>query len=265
MTKRALCVGINDYPSTDMDLQGCVNDANDWASLLTDHYDFAKSDVTMLLDGAATKAGILEGLGSLLAGASAGDVLVFTNSSHGTYVADKDGDEELYDEAMCPWDAMDGGLLVDDELREAFSGLKRGVRLTVISDSCFSGTVTRRLPTPDGRRERFVDPGELGLPTLKKIRTTARPRSIETFPQSGMKEVLLSGCTDKQYSYDARIDGRFNGAMTATAIGVIKAAGYDLSYNALRAGLVAGLKKSQYDQEPQLEGRTTYKRRRLFS
>ena len=30
MTKKALCIGINDYPGTDSDLQGCVNDATDW-------------------------------------------------------------------------------------------------------------------------------------------------------------------------------------------------------------------------------------------
>ena len=27
MTKRALCIGINDYPGTGSDLTGCVNDA----------------------------------------------------------------------------------------------------------------------------------------------------------------------------------------------------------------------------------------------
>ncbi|MGE5839594.1 MAG: caspase family protein, partial [Deltaproteobacteria bacterium] len=34
MAKRALCIGINDYPGTGSDLAGCVNDANDWAVLL---------------------------------------------------------------------------------------------------------------------------------------------------------------------------------------------------------------------------------------
>ena len=35
MAKYALCIGINDYPGTDSDLSGCVNDANDWAAALT--------------------------------------------------------------------------------------------------------------------------------------------------------------------------------------------------------------------------------------
>jgi hypothetical protein len=34
MSKRALCIGINNYPGTHMDLNGCVNDANDWAAEL---------------------------------------------------------------------------------------------------------------------------------------------------------------------------------------------------------------------------------------
>ena len=35
MTKKALCIGINDYPGTQNDLNGCVNDARDWAAALT--------------------------------------------------------------------------------------------------------------------------------------------------------------------------------------------------------------------------------------
>lgn len=265
MTKRALCVGINDYPLADMDLKGCVNDAKDWAGLLVGHYDFAKSDVKMLLNKSATKAAIVRELGKLLSGAASGDVLVFTNSSHGTYVADKDGDEAVYDEAMCPWDAKDN-LLVDDELRELFAGLGKGVRLTVISDSCFSGTVTRALDpvqTPDDRRRRFLNPRRIGLRELDLVK--ARPRSGGLYPESSMKEVLVSGCSDKQYSFDALIDGRYNGAMTATSMAVIEKANYRLSYNALRTNLVAALEDSNFDQEPQLEGRTSARRRQLFT
>lgn len=265
MTKRALCVGINDYPLADMDLKGCVNDAKDWAGLLVGHYDFAKSDVLMLLNKSATKAAIVRELGKLLSGAASGDVLVFTNSSHGTYVADKNGDEAVYDEAMCPWDAKDN-LLVDDELRELFAGLGKGVRLTVISDSCFSGTVTRALDpvqTPDDRRRRFLNPRRIGLRELDLSK--ARPRSGGLYPESSMKEVLVSGCSDKQYSFDALIDGRYNGAMTATSMAVIEKAKYRLSYNALQTKLVAALEDSNFDQEPQLEGRMSARRRQLFT
>src|SRR5262245_63262917 len=96
----------------------------------------------MLLDAQATKKRVLAEVDRLLAGAKKGDVLVFTNSSHGTYVADTNGDEERYDEAMCPYDCADN-LLIVDELRELFANMPKDVRQAVISDSCYSGTVTR--------------------------------------------------------------------------------------------------------------------------
>ena len=34
--KRSLHIGINDYPGTQNDLSGCVNDANDWEKTLSD-------------------------------------------------------------------------------------------------------------------------------------------------------------------------------------------------------------------------------------
>ncbi len=121
MARRALCVGINDYPVPGADLKGCVNDANQWAGLLRDHYGFSSADVRLLLDKDASKKGIIGGLKALLANAKSGDSLVFTNSSHGTYVPDTSGDEHGYDEAMCPWDLKDN-LIIDDELRELFAG-----------------------------------------------------------------------------------------------------------------------------------------------
>ena len=105
MTSKALCVGINDYPYANNDLNGCVNDAVAWANLLIE--GFAFQDVRLILDAEATKAKMMLALADLLSGAAEGDVLVFTNSSHGSYVADTDGDEATYDEILCPWDIAD--------------------------------------------------------------------------------------------------------------------------------------------------------------
>ena len=59
MAKRALRVGINDYPIRGMNLKGCVNDAKSWAAALTQHFDFAPGDVTLVLDQDATKRKII--------------------------------------------------------------------------------------------------------------------------------------------------------------------------------------------------------------
>jgi hypothetical protein len=220
MPKKAFCVGINDYPYDGSDLNGCVNDARAWAEVLISHYDFLPADVKLITDAEATKARMIAGIKDLLTGARSGDVLVFTNSSHGTYIADSSGDEPSYAEAMCPYDVADA-VLLDDELRELFAELPQGVRLTVISDSCFSGTVTRAivsevlpgiLKTPDDRRVRFLNPalrGGIVLPNPWK----AQPKR-QKYAESKMREVLLSGCTDKEYSYDALIGGIYHGAMT---------------------------------------------------
>ena len=32
--KKAICIGINNYPGISNDLNGCVNDAKDWSALL---------------------------------------------------------------------------------------------------------------------------------------------------------------------------------------------------------------------------------------
>ena len=52
MTKLALCIGINNYPGTDMDLAGCVNDANHWAAELTPR-GFPGPGRTFFVTGAA--------------------------------------------------------------------------------------------------------------------------------------------------------------------------------------------------------------------
>ena len=264
--KRALCVGINDYPVRGADLKGCVNDAKSWARLLEEHYRFEPANVTMLLNKQATKQAILAALDALIAGSKRGDVVVFTNSSHGTYVADTDGDEPMYDEAMCPYD-MKKNLIVDDELRVRFAKIPSGVHLTVISDSCFSGSVTRLVPelTPDQRRPRFVPPSVIGRAEIPGVRQVARPRSAEKHPQSKMREVLVTGCRDDQYSYDARIGRQYHGAMTYFATQIIAEANYQLTYAQLWDQLVVRLQQNGYDQEPQVEGKDASKDRLVFT
>ena len=271
MEKKALCVGINDYPYEGNDLNGCVNDAKAWADLLIEHYGFPQENVKLLLDADATKANILANLQSLVDGAKTGDMLVFTNSSHGMYVADTSGDEEKYDEAMCPYDC-ETNLIVDDELREMFAKLAKGVGLFVISDSCFSGTVTRAavaenipgLRTPDDRRVRFLNPALMGKKVLENP-WRAKPKGKTKYPESKMKDVLLSGCTDKEYSYDALIGGTYHGAMTYFALQAIRDANYEITFQQLIKRLLFLLDNEGYNQHPQLEGKTANKKKKLFA
>ena len=72
--KRAVCVGINNYPGILNDLKGCVNDANDWSALLQG-FGF---EVSMMLDSQATRANVKNALQGLVNSTNAGDVAVLT-------------------------------------------------------------------------------------------------------------------------------------------------------------------------------------------
>lgn len=265
MAKKALCVGINDYPFDGNDLKGCVNDAHAWANLLTQHFDFKEEDVQLLLDSQATKENILAGLDEMIAWGKKGDTLVFTNSSHGTYLADEDGDEtDKYDEALCPYDC-ETHLIVDDELRIRLDGLKPGVNFIIISDSCHSGTVNKAqlVNTPDQRRVRFLNPKLLNKNVLANP-YKAKPENKKTSQRTRVQNLLLSGCKSIEYSFDALIDGDYHGAMTYYALKIIEEAQYQITFAELKKKLNAKLKKEGYNQHPQLTGKTILKNSQIF-
>jgi hypothetical protein len=259
--KKAFCVGINDYPYPGYDLNGCVNDAQAWAGLLLSHYDFPRSNIKIITDSEATKQNVISGIKDLLTGASPGDVLVFVNASHGSYRYDISGDEDEFDEIICPYNSKDANIK-DDELRELFSGLSAGVKLTVISDSCFSGTVTRRIPGLD-RRLRFLDPKLLGYKIIANLFRFIRRKS-QKYPESEMKEILLSGCKPLEYAHDDKFGGEYHGAMSYFALQAIREANYQITYAELAKRINKKMEKTGYPQHPQLEGKQENKDRQIF-
>ena len=224
MSKRAFCIGINDYPGSNNDLNGCVNDMNDWAELLSDQFEF---DVSTLGDREATADAILGALADLVDGSESGDNLVLTFSGHGTYILDgRDADEsDNYDEAICAHDRN----IVDDEIRSIINRLPSDTYLTVISDSCHSGTVTRHML--DGARTDR-EPVKPEYPTLVRYMPMDNHHRFDTYQLptrhrsfgsgANMNHLLLTGCTAVELSYDAWINNRYNGAMSANAIALIK-------------------------------------------
>jgi hypothetical protein len=252
--KQALVVGINDYPGTNSDLSGCVNDAGDWSKALADR----GFHVEMLLDRFATKANIVKAMRDLVRWTRYGDIAVITYSGHGTWIPDEDYDEpDRRDEALCPYDIMDGQLIVDDEIAEIFSYKRYGARIVLISDSCHSGSVQRLFLDPARHRKiRFLPPE-----TFLSGRALQRAeKAFELFPKPIAKSrrsepaILLSGCRDDQYSYDAYINGRFNGAFTRHAIDSLSRTEVG-TYDDWMAAIRQRLPSDDYPQTPQLSGR----------
>ncbi|PRW33622.1 metacaspase type II [Chlorella sorokiniana] len=151
MARRALLCGCN-YPGSNAELRGCINDCMAMRALLTEHFGFQDSGITMMLDTdpsttKPTGANIKAKLGELVAASQPGDVLFFHFSGHGTQVPD-DGESDGYDEAICPADIYneaicpaDMNVITDDDLRAVFKPLRPGVKLTVVADCCHSGTL----------------------------------------------------------------------------------------------------------------------------
>lgn len=267
MIKRALTVGINAYPNAP--LNGCVNDANGWAELLQDN----GYRVFTLADKAATKLAILANLRDLVSQSRYGDRIVFTYSGHGSWVPDVNGDEDDgRDEVLCPIDYASGGFITDDELADVFAARRRGVRVVIFSDSCHSGSVSRfaGLPVVESRRippdamrvvegrTRFVHPATfLGGDEATQARIFRADRAASTTtPRTSAGTVLFSGCADEELSWDAYIDGRPQGAFTATALQAHRLLASP-GRPAVRLGawhrmIRTGLPSEEYPQTPEL-------------
>jgi len=272
MAKKALCIGINNYPGTGMDLQGCVNDANDWAATLTGR-GFA---VTKLLDSQATKANMVAAMKSLIGKAAKNDTLVITFSGHGTYMHDSDGDEaDGYDEALCTYDIGTEGPLNDDEIKALFATRKTGVSILLIADSCHSGTVSRAAKSESSTdtRPRFMPMGnwmsakELPKALAGKLSVSVLA-PIGASPLQGlysrvMGDVLMAGCKEgpNNYSFDATINGRPNGAFTYYALKTLKTLKPEAAYADWHKAIVKYLPSSSYPQSPQLFASDTARKR----
>ena len=270
MAKRALLIGINKYQIPGADLRGCVNDVNDLSAALVEFHGFKKSDINVLLDGAATQKAMKKGIESLLKGAKKGDVLVLHYSGHGSNVPDDDGDEaDGRDEILCPTDLNWDEPMRDDWLRKAFDKLPAGVSFTAIMDCCHSGTNTRAILPPDVKiKQRYlpspfaIGASESGRSLPRKVtsqlrRSTPAARKGKDIVNAALPEVLITGCRDTQTSADAFINGRYNGALTFGLVEAIKKGKGRLTYRELHDRASAVLKAKQFEQVPQLEGRTS--------
>ncbi len=278
--KAAFLVGINDYPGTQNDLAGCVNDITNVYDVLVKYFGFASSDITLLSDKRATKGAILAGLKRLLARRGAGDTLVFHYSGHGSQVRDAEGDEldDAQDEIICPYDFdWDTGFIKDDDFAALFSDLPKNVHLEVLLDSCHSGT---------GTREMIVDRHSLQVATglsdgqawseqsLWKSSHCIRPRFLpppadvalradEIFGaelpvrrlavRENMGHVLWAACKSSQYSADADIGGKPAGAFTYYFCKHIRDTTGKVSRSDLVKLVRASLKHEGFSQVPQLE------------
>lgn len=147
----ALIVGVGEYKSPNVpDLPGPPQDAKRFYSLLTDKngFGFPSENVCLLLDEKANTADFKTLFRqTLVQRARPQDVAVFYYAGHGSRIRDVNQDEaDEWDETFMLHDARSDGVrdLVDDEFNGMLADLyAKTHNITVVLDSCNSGTATR--------------------------------------------------------------------------------------------------------------------------
>lgn len=290
MAKRALLVGINDYPGTQNDLQGCVNDITNVYDVLVKYFGYASTDIAMLQDRRATKSAILAGLRKLVASGASGDRLVFHYSGHGSQVRDTDGDElsDGLDEILCPYDFdWDGTFVKDDDLASILAEVKAGVSVEIILDSCHSGTGTREIVLDRTSLAASTAPvaAVADLRSLWASRHCIRPRYLAPPADIALRaddiygeslrvrrigdratpeHVLWAACRPDQYSADADVGGKPGGAFTYFFCKHIRDTEGAVSRAELLKRIRASLKHEGFSQVPQLECGASRKTQTVF-
>jgi hypothetical protein len=259
--KQALCVGINRYKNYPRDtLRYCVSDALGMAGFLRDNLGLKAAEITLLQDSQATKGnvmGILKTKKALIVEAALAlpavtHLLAFSQSSHGTQVGDKNGDEgDGLDEALCFYDIAEQGedwdpatIGVDDEMHALFADMPLNIRLEVWFDACHAGSGLRGmrprshrfLPLPSRRGRHFI---------------TSRKRFARLLEKQGTYGggVLWAACGESQESSDGYGNQPY-GAFTGSFLANYKtgASRHDL-INLIKADL----QHRGYAQVPRLE------------
>lgn len=210
--RKALLVGIN-YIGTSNKLFGCINDVNNMKSYLLDN-GYIEDDIQILTDETPvkpTKKNLLNALFQLVISYS--DKLFFHYSGHGTRIFDANGDEaDKNDEAIVPLDFAQEGIIIDDQLRGILCCMSPKSTMTIVLDSCHSGTCMD-LAYTIAMQKKTIKKIVKGKPIntiveqwdfIKDNRNVETPGNV----------ILLSGCMDAQYSADTFEDGQSQGAMT---------------------------------------------------
>ena len=210
MRAYAIHIGLNavdaaHYNGWHGTLAACENDARDMAAITRANL----FDVTLLLTQQATSTRLLQLLADQAARMVFGDRLVLTFAGHGAQLRDLNGDEpDRLDETWALYDRM----LIDDELYNALTRFRPGVRLYVVADSCHSATSIRLMGQREGRSL-----SETIAAKVYRLHQWTYRRALSVTPRTTLSDlrcsaILLAACKDNQVA----LDGEQNGLFTRT-------------------------------------------------
>lgn len=247
----ALVVGIDEYPDPVRTLEGCVNDANAFANVLTTQYKVPASQVMTLLNAQATRAAVIQGFREHLGQAKTDDIAVFFYAGHGSqeptssyYLPiEPDGKNETI---VCYDSRSPGGYdLVDKDVAVLIQEVAaKGAQLTLVLDSCHSGsadralddvgsgaaaTAVRRAPdrTAGQPDSAYLQPPADFAAALRNVdaptNTGSGGNQAQSFVQgAGGAHVLFAACSDFQNANEYRTVTPKHGAFTYCLLQVLQ-------------------------------------------
>lgn len=215
-----------------------------------------------------TKDNIIASMQWLVSGVQPGDSLFFHYSGHGGQVVDVDGDEgDGFDETILPLDFKRSGMIVDDLMNAILvQPLPPGVRMTVLFDSCHSGTaldlpfvynsngqiVDTASITPMNLFQSGSDPITATLSMLMGSRKKKMKQKhvIQQEKGSNADVIMFSSCRDDQLSTESRSGYGNIGAMSAAFIEALQASHQQTYLQLMRS--TEQILRFGYQQKPQL-------------
>ncbi len=270
--KHALIMGINNYKPANAvissskaarnwrNLDGCVNDASAIKDMVMAKYAFAASDITTLFNEEASRQAIITQLKKLVQTAQKGDVVFIYYAGHGSQVKNSLSAElDKKDETIVPADAWKEGVddIRDKELSAYFNQLlDKGVLLTVIFDSCNSGSI--------GRGDNFLnDP-----PKTRFIETADYDAKDATVPEKPESRgaLIISAAQDFEFAKEQADENNIaHGAFTLALLRAMQQLSVDASVLDIFNSLTGVMKFYGKTQEPVLAANEQRKQGTLFA
>lgn len=242
----ALLVGVGHFRDPVLDknnqLLGTAADLDAVQKALIEHWQFNSSDVLVLRDSGATRERILAEISALEQRTAPGDTVLIYYSGHGSSANDEDNlfDLPYATGAWIPYDFDPQSLSTQKRTlivgrTDLVPRLRRldtaGRWVVVVSDSCFSGQVVRRIgQTHSQSRYLPLHSRDLGVASTNASPSANGPDAAGPSarppppPYPYQHVVLLSGASDSESGVDISsqtdmqkwptLDSRFHGAFT---------------------------------------------------
>ena len=229
-TKRALLIGISDYPTYSESADATwspIHGAND-VQIIGKTLKAQGFKISTLTNSNATASKIRKALKKMQAEAAAGDILYLHFSCHGQPVEDLNGDEkDGWDEAIVPYDAQKiyrKGIykgenhILDDELNNYLKAIRTTVGpkglVYVVVDACHAGASYRGDEEEDSVITRGTNKG-FSMSYRQYAPPIDKRGKIKIEKSHSMANVfILEACRSYQVNSEIKEEGKYIGSLS---------------------------------------------------